>query len=147
MDPFSALGLASNIIQFLNFGGNLLCGSLELYRSMDGTSSTNQVLEAITNDLTALCAEIVRAGRDLNEDTASESELSLLSLASSCNELGKDFLLALKSLKVKGGRQRRWESTWQALRGAWKESQIRDYERALSLFRFQLTTRLLKILT
>jgi hypothetical protein len=100
MDPFSDLGLASNIVQFLNFGGNLLCGSLELYRSVDGTSSTDQVSEAITNDLTALCAEIVRAGRDLNENTASESELSLLSLASSCNELGKGFLLALKSLKV-----------------------------------------------
>ena len=56
MDPFSALGLASNVVQFMEFGTKLISASLELYNSKDGTSSPNSELGIITKDLTGICS-------------------------------------------------------------------------------------------
>ena len=51
MDTFSALGLASNICQLIDFIGRFISGSLELYRSADGASSVNSELQSIADDL------------------------------------------------------------------------------------------------
>ena len=45
MDPLSALGLASNIIQITEFTGKLISQSKEIYRSADGTLSEHAILE------------------------------------------------------------------------------------------------------
>ena len=147
MDPFSAIGLAGNVVQFLDFGGKLASGILELYRSMDGVSSTNKILETITKDITELCAGLIHTGRVADNTMASESETWILSLARSCNELGIEFLSVLERLKVKRNRDKKWESAWKALKSVWKEKQILQYERSLNLYQGQISTRLLKILT
>ena len=60
MDPFSALSLASNICQLLEFGGRLVSGSLELYRSRNGTSSFHGELEFIADDLRKMCGALTQ---------------------------------------------------------------------------------------
>lgn len=54
-DLFTVIGLASNIVQFVDSSSDLM----ELYRSLDGATSSNTVLEAICKDLDKLCTGLV----------------------------------------------------------------------------------------
>ncbi len=52
MDPISALGLASNVLRSVHFGGKFILGGLEVYSSVDNSSSVIRDSESITEDLT-----------------------------------------------------------------------------------------------
>jgi hypothetical protein len=51
LDPLTALSLAGNIVQFVDFSTKLLAKGHELYKSADGTSVGYSELEAIAKDL------------------------------------------------------------------------------------------------
>ena len=145
MDPFSALGLASNVIQFVDFGSRLLSKSQELYKSADGVTNVNRDLETITKDLTRVCSSLIQPEQYINKEQASDPEIALIPLCRSCKELGDELLLVLQTLKVKG-RHQKWNTVRQALRTAWKESRILSYERRLGDFRSQIVTHLISII-
>lgn len=145
MDPLSALSLASNICQLLDFGGRLLSGSLELYRSVDGVSSVNGELQSITDDLTGICTALMQPESRIDEQRATKSELALIPLSQSCKALGEEFLSLLRSLKVKT-RQQKIGSVRQALRNEWKRKEVQDYQKRLKNYRSQIAVNLMEIL-
>ena len=145
MDPFSALSLASNICQLLEFGGRLVSGSLELYRSRDGTSSVHGELEFIADDLIEMCGALTQPESRIDQQHAIKSELALIPLAQSCKVLGEEFLSVLNSLKVKA-RYQKIDSVRQALKSEWKRKTIQDYEKRLKSYRSQIAVHLLEIL-
>ncbi|KAF8862787.1 hypothetical protein BDZ45DRAFT_183438 [Acephala macrosclerotiorum] len=132
LDPFSALGLASNIVQFVDFASELVSGSVELYRSADGTSKRNVELASITSDLKSISSSLKSADHD---------EGQIPALSKQCKTLADQLLGMLQDLAVKG-RHRRWNTFQQALRGMLKDKEIRDIEGRLSQFRSQLILRL-----
>lgn len=144
LDPFSALGLASNVVQFVDFGRKLVSGAVELYQATDGTSTANAELELIIQDLGEISAGL-EPGSLHQASGFTKDELKLQELAVSCKQLANEFLSLLESLKVQGP-HKRWKSALQASRSAWKEKQIRSYMRRLDEFRSQLTVRLVAIL-
>lgn len=111
MDPFTALGLAANICQFVDYGYKLASGAFELYNSMDGTLSANKILEIIAKDLANLCTELEQASLDSYKGSTSESEAALLPLARACKDMGQELLSVLDDLKLKG-RHKKLESAW-----------------------------------
>ena len=54
MDPVAALGLAGNIVLFVDFSCKVLQDTKSLYKSTTGASADNDVLEVICRDLTDL---------------------------------------------------------------------------------------------
>ena len=145
MDPFSALSLASNICQLLDFGGRLVSGSLEFYRSGNRASSVHGELEFIVDDLVDMCGALTQSESRIDQQHATKSELALIPLAQSCKELGDEFLSVLNSLKVKA-RHQKIASVCQALKSEWKRKTIQGYERRLKSYRSQITLHLLMIL-
>ncbi|KAL8718367.1 MAG: hypothetical protein Q9225_004484 [Loekoesia sp. 1 TL-2023] len=145
MESFAVLGLAANILQFLDFSGKLISGTLELYHAVDGATSSNLVLENISKDLVQLCAGLLPTAPCSNRLAKSEPEAALLPLSESCRTLGQEFLAVLDDLKVKSHRKG-WQSVRQALRGAWKARDVHRYEKQLGFYRSQIATRLLTIL-
>ena len=145
MDPFSALRLASNICQLLDFGGTLFSGSVQLYRSVDGASSVNSELQSITEDLTRLCSSLTQPGGLIDGQQATQSEMALISLSNSYKELREQLLFVLNSLKVKA-RHQRFESFRQALKSEWKKKAIHDYEERLRSYRSEIAVHLMEIL-
>lgn len=145
MDPLSALGLASNIIQVVDFGSRLVFKGREIYGSVDGATAVNRELESITTDLNRVCAELIAPERYINKEQASEPEVALIALSRSCQTLGEELLSVLRKLKVKG-RHQQWDTARQALRSVWKESKICGYEKRLGEYRSQITTSLISIL-
>ena len=145
MDPFSALSLASNIVQFVDFGYKLTSNSLEIYKSAKGASSANEELEFITKDLNEICIGLGKPVDRTYGLLASDSEKALLPLTQSCRDLAKKFLDALEDLRVKGGR-RKWESVRQALRSAWKDKDLKQFQKRLDNYQSQIAFHLTSIL-
>ncbi|KAL8916423.1 MAG: hypothetical protein Q9208_008524 [Pyrenodesmia sp. 3 TL-2023] len=145
MEVLAVLGLASNIVQFLDFSGRLVSSTLELYEATEGALSSNSVLEEISTDLKELCDGLLPSGASGIGPTRTKSEAALLSLSQSCRAMGQKFLLVLEDLKVKG-KGKGWQSARQALRTAWKAKEIQRYERQLGEYRSQIAVHLLAIL-
>ncbi|PMD15987.1 hypothetical protein NA56DRAFT_324899 [Hyaloscypha hepaticicola] len=117
MDPLNALSVASSVVQFVDFGRQLLSASYEIYRSPSGESSKNVDLRTISKDLTDLVAQIKKkvgpsANIKLDKSTA---EYRLAEISKECEMILKEFEGALDKL----GRQRSSKKTaFEMARGA-----------------------------
>jgi hypothetical protein len=143
LDPLTALGLAGNIVQFVDFGFKLVSDSIETYRSVDGGLSTNVELGSITEDLSLVAGNL----GSMNEvgNRFSKDERALIKLSDQCKALADKLLDVLHGLAVTGS-HKKWKSVRQALRSVWKDGEIQDVRRRLNDFRSQLTLRLVAIL-
>lgn len=56
MDPLTALGLAGNIVQFIDFSCKILSDSYEIYRA--GSTSEHEEINFIATDLSTLADRI-----------------------------------------------------------------------------------------
>ncbi len=123
MDPLTALGLAANVVQFIDFGTSLISGTLERYRSATGTSIGNSELESITEDVKQLSI-----GLEANTKGSSKHETALKNLSGRCKDAADELLAVLVDLKVKG-KHKKWESFKQAVRSIDKEKKIQVFGR------------------
>ncbi|PGH09238.1 hypothetical protein AJ80_07715 [Polytolypa hystricis UAMH7299] len=130
MDPLTIVGLVSNIGQFIDFSGNLVSKSVELYRSADGVLLENTEIEATVNHLVYL-------NNNIQASATSTGDQEFQKISSSCETIAKRLLEALDKVKVKGKRTR-WKSTRKALRGVWSKDEITNLEHRLANVRGQL---------
>ena len=144
MDPFSALGLASNVITFIDFTSRLIDGSLELYHSTDGATASHKVLEDVTRDLGNLCDSLTPTQSKAFGSGISDCEVGLIPFLEPCKELGHELLTVLEGLKVQG-RRKAWKSARQALKSVWKANKIKNYQNQLDLYRSQFAARVLSL--
>lgn len=148
MEPFSAIGLAGNVVTFIDFAGKLITGSLELYHSAHGSAAANQTLEDVVKDLEHICLRLSPPesieGNIMGSDPPDFGS-TLIPILFACRSLGQRLLAKLESLKVKS-KHRAWKSFQQTLKCAWKENEIRTYKEQLDLYRSQITAHLLTVL-
>ena len=144
LDPFSALGLASNIAQFVDFSSKLISNSYELYKSTGHLVETIE-LKMVANDLSQLTDKLQRSSQNGLTPPGSPDEEDLKKLAASCKEIADELLAILRDLGVKSPHQK-WQSFRQALRTARKKEKIDALERRINLFRQQITMKLVAIL-
>ncbi|KAL9613688.1 MAG: hypothetical protein Q9167_001765 [Letrouitia subvulpina] len=113
MDPVSALALAGNIVQFVDFSFKLLRETKTIYQSSSGGSEDNDVIEKITMDVISLNNNLTASAAPavIPED--------LRALAGQCKLVAEKLLKALEDVKVKGS-HRVWKSFKQALENVWK---------------------------
>ena len=123
MKAFAVLGLAGNIVQFLDFSGKLIAGAFEIHQALDGATSSNNALEKIYGDLEDLCCQLQTKANTCAKISMTNSEGGLLTLVKSCQVTGQELLAILEDLKVQG-RHKKWESIRQAFRGSTKTPQI-----------------------
>jgi WD40 repeat protein len=133
MEILAAIGLAGNIIQFVDFGGKLISKTAEIYKSGAGALVENVDIETTTNDL-ALLSATLQGSADSADDTA------LRELCQSCNIVAKRLLSALNKVKVQGNKQK-WKSFRKALRSVWSEEDILSLEQRLARLRDELNLR------
>lgn len=131
MEAFVALGLASNIVQFVDFSWKLFAESLDIYRSAAGASSTTRTLAAIGDDVSRLSEAI----------TVSQYDKKLAAMAEECRSIAHELSTALDKLKAKG-QQSVWASFSVALKGVLKKSKIDDICDRLAKVQAQLSVHL-----
>ncbi|KAE9367360.1 hypothetical protein N431DRAFT_415963 [Stipitochalara longipes BDJ] len=143
MDPLTALGLASNIVQFVDFTGKLLSSTRKLYVSSSGAKGEHLEIESLARDIRELAKQAGpnKIPREAHMRKGSEA-VELFDLSGQCVEVSDDLLSVLESLKVKGD-HRGWDSFYQALRCEWKQSEIEGLQQRLSRISNQLNARVL----
>lgn len=142
LDPLTALGLASNIVSFIDYGCKLISDGYELYGK--GTLGGTEELELVTKDL-------VRLANDLTTNPSFASKPSptdnggLQQLAESCKILADQLLRILATLRPSNPRNG-LECFRKAIRKARKRGTIENLEKRLEKIQNQLNIRLIAML-
>lgn len=132
MDPLSALGLASNIAQFVEFTWGLLGSTVTIYRSASDSVPKNAVLEIIARDATQLSDNII---------IMDDCPTNLKALATECKSVAGDLLVLLSKLRAKKGKSK-WASFVLALKDCLSNGQAESFLQRLSWVQTQLNTHI-----
>lgn len=136
MDPLTAIGLASNILSFIDFSFNLIGGSHRLLNSASGLTPENCRLGTVVEDLKVVTERLVS---DLPGKTQNEKELC--KLADDCHTISRELLDILSRLKL-GDKK----SKWNAFRAKWQsmmqEKSIASIEESLRSYQSMILIRL-----
>lgn len=136
LDPASAIGLAANIFQMIDYTVKIVSRSHEFYISADGALVRNSDLEVVVMHLER---HILR----LNDDTfhirslgddAPGAEGQMRPLILGVNAVLHRVKNTLESLKVQP-QNRSWDSIRQAIRSIWKEGELEELEAQLDRLR------------
>jgi hypothetical protein len=123
LDPLSTISFTSNIVQFLDFAGEVVSGARELYNSEKGTTEANQELEDLAKAIQDHARKIKSNEISIVENGASYQLETLLRLSQQCEKVALELLEVLGTLKLKDDR-RGWNSVKRALLTVWKQSEI-----------------------
>ena len=82
-ETLALIGLAGNIVQFVDFGINFVSKSVAIYHSADRALKENVTLEAITTDVKLLSGQVVVA-------SATSGTATKFRNAQTCDSLRQD---------------------------------------------------------
>ncbi|KAJ3572132.1 hypothetical protein NPX13_g5156 [Xylaria arbuscula] len=93
MDPFSAAGLASSILTFLDFGWSVIREARTISQSASGIISSDKTIETITQDAHRLCASIASSSSPTCTNELRE-------LVNECQAVAEELLALLRKLTL-----------------------------------------------
>jgi hypothetical protein len=127
MDPFAAIGLASSVVQFVDFSAKLLGVANTIRRSESGSTAENEHLAFVVRQMKkfSYALELKKEGHP-----QSDEEQSLELLASECYILSEELLHLLESIKAKNPRSLR-ESARAAIANACTKKEKDELRRRL----------------
>lgn len=143
MDPITILGVAGNIIQFVDFALKVVSKGNQLHESIDGALPENSDLELVTSDLLVLQTKLQKSLPDTSKGLVlDEDDQSIRKLLAASNEVASALLKRLNAVKAQG-RFRRWKSLRQAVKSVCSKREVDELKQRLSGFRDELQTRIL----
>lgn len=141
-EALAALSLASNIIQFIDFGGKVLATGYKLYKNSFGGSDIQEI-KYVTTGFQRLVEGFSNC---LHEDTSAKKvshvEADLRTLAKHCNDIAEELLAAVNKIDVQG-RLGKWKSFRVALKSVLAEEKIEKIEVRLDKLRQQIILHIL----
>ncbi|KAI0438116.1 hypothetical protein F4803DRAFT_536193 [Xylaria telfairii] len=140
MDPATAFGLASSVVQFLTFAGTLVSKSREIQRSAGGSLVRNDELAAIGKTLKFQSRRIASQLPSLG--SSSEVGRQIVQLCESAQKVSQELIDVVDGLKGRNP-PRKWNSFRQALKSVLKEQEISDILERLERYRQQIDSLLL----
>jgi len=141
MDPFTALGAASNNIQIADFSLRIISRGHKIYSSIDGKLDSHAVLDNAAKNLEELSNEL-RSNDMLKRRKLGTADAQLVALWTECGTVTKKIHEALRKLRVSSG-NRKWQSTAVALRSIFSDKEINGLESKLNNIRTQINTAVL----
>lgn len=135
MDPLSALGIAGNVIQFVDFATKLFKEGREVYRSGTAASQEARSLSNIAKELSTLSNSFT---------TDDLKSLGLREVASQCSLVARDLLAAVDKLTVTK-EKRLWVSFVVALRSVLNERDIQKLWQKVTDIQLRLGLQMQKL--
>ncbi|KAJ5668536.1 uncharacterized protein N7477_007106 [Penicillium maclennaniae] len=136
MDPLTAIGLAGNIICFIDFSFKLLSGMSKVLESSSGMTPENANLSALVEDLNSVANDLIS---DVPARTENEKKLCIL--ATDCHALSGEISQTLKKLKI-GDKKSKRQGMMVKIRSMRKEKDIGAIERRLHGYQSEILIRL-----
>jgi hypothetical protein len=151
--PLLAVGLATAILQTIDFAVNILSENRAIYPSSDGASPDNQtVLRDITNNFHRLSFrisenDVKRRGAEKKNAKLSEAEQHLLKMSEEMKELVDPLRDAFFRVQPRGSySDPNWGSAREALLTVWKEKEMIALAKRLNGIKKDVDTALLSAL-
>lgn len=141
MDPLTAISLAGNIAQFIDFSCKLFSASRSIYTSNSGLSSDREDLHALTTNLQSISAKLKPVPLQSAKFNVSNE---LQDLALRCDNIATELLAVLKKLALKD-KPSKWDSFHAALKTMWNKGKIDEMNKRLDSYRLQLVLELQKL--
>ncbi|OTA55289.1 hypothetical protein K449DRAFT_177860 [Hypoxylon sp. EC38] len=141
MDPFTAIGLAGNIITFLDFGYKLISTAKGIYTSASGAIVYNEDLSYTTQQIQQLTTSL-KVAKPVG--SLSKQERSLLQVASDCESVSVELTKLLDKLKARNTSSKR-EAFRAAVRDWRRKDQKDDLKLKLDRCRQQLNLELVSL--
>lgn len=133
LDTMTAIGLAGNIVQFVEIGSKVISAFVEIHHSVEGSLKSNDELELIARDLKNLLHVL-----SADPQIAGDPDWSGL-----CNEslaLAGNLITMLEGLKPSN--RKRLESLKASVKVIWNRSRIRDLESRIWKLRGEICVKL-----
>jgi hypothetical protein len=143
MDPLTALSVAGNVVQFIQFGCQIISKEQQIYRSASGSLTENVDIETVANDFRSLSTRLKQSSNSLHGSRVTADEKALHEMCDKCIDIADDLIAHLDQLKVKGDHHRKWKSFRQALKSVWNERELDSIVDRLSMFRQELEMHIL----
>lgn len=134
MEALTALSLAANVIQFVQFSCGLISLSSSIRNSTEGSAADLVDLEVIAKDVARHHSRL-RNSAHVNRD--------LETLAERSSDIAKDLLDVIERVRVKRSKITRWGSFRQALETVWKKDQISGLQSRLESLRDEIQYHLI----
>ncbi|KAK5442566.1 hypothetical protein LTS15_010990 [Exophiala xenobiotica] len=138
MDPLTAVGLAGNIVQFVDFACNLFSTSSQIRTSSKGLTDYLDSVECVTADLKQICTTLTAS---LSEDSFATEDRQIASLGTQCLRIAEKLLATVVKLKPREGSSRRG-SFQAALKTIWQQDEIDRMTLQLNGLRMELMLRM-----
>jgi hypothetical protein len=129
MEALAAVSLAGNILQFLDFVGNVVSKTGQIYNSNSGSLDEHDHQKSVISHLKTVTGEI--------KDADGSSEPALVKLCSGCSEVADELLNALEGFTVKGNTSRS-QSLRKVLKAIWGKEKFQRLESRVAGFRQEL---------
>lgn len=100
LEPFTALNVAANIVQFIELGIKIFAKSNELYKSASGRLPEHRELESASQSLEILVLYGANSPFTTGPDQCSPAEKQLIRLTSDCEKLSNRLKEILEPLRL-----------------------------------------------
>jgi hypothetical protein len=138
LDPLTAIGLAGNLVQFVDFSSKIVSKAKEIYNSAEGCLPEHNDAVTITKCLQTLNSKL--QGRIRTPTTANEQVLQELWVG--CEEVAQELLGVLEIPKLEGNKSK-WKSVGRALKDVRRGHKIERISKRLVHLRERLILTLL----
>jgi hypothetical protein len=144
MEAAAALGLAGNIVQFLDFSQKLSKTIFEIWNSANGITKLNSDKELLTQsfltNLDSVCEDLIKYQGFLLHQCDQDDHIQ--AIIDGCRKLTDDLIQRIDKLRVTG-QPSKLKSLMAAVKFLWKEQELVTLESQLSKFRHELESRVL----
>ena len=146
LEPFTAIALTGNVVQFVQFGCTLAAKAHAVNSSNSGTSEETLEMENVTSRLLGTVQEIdshlASMGTSNFPDSVSKSSRRLLEIAETCKMIAEDILRRLEAMKTHQPSSI-WTSVRQALKIMWTKDELDALMKRLKAYISELDTAIL----
>ncbi|KAK1502812.1 hypothetical protein CABS01_09423 [Colletotrichum abscissum] len=151
MDPIGALGLASNVVQFVDFAWGILKSTVEIHRSASGSTAAVSDLETLYGELKRYLDQLTAGCNDANyflnfhAPRSGQGNLTLRTMLTLSQSDCEKLLEVVKSLKSPVMPQSSWRSFRAALRHFLAKNEIEYMEDRLRKTQMGMTLQIITI--
>lgn len=144
MESIAALGLASNIVQIIDFSSRIIAHGRQVYKSADGRTTEHAVLDDAARNLSELLNSLRSFEKTQQERVATVANEQLIKLKLESEEAVAELQHALQRARVQNtGKSRKWQSVRQGLMSVRTNKEISALAVRLDNIRRQIDTAVL----
>lgn len=143
MDPFTAFGLADNILQFIDFTARLLDQAEEI--RIAGSAASIIELANATRDLDILAQKLTMTTGAETHSVLAKHDQAIHDMSLSCATLAAQLSVALRKVEGLPG-QNVWRTFRQTLLTVWTQKQVTSLSQRLDAHQHQLRFRMIVIM-